>query len=86
MNKGLVKLSFNYTCFTTRNKNETKAKLNYFKGDYAAIRQCLDNIEYSKRANIVQVCKILLKTDKVDKEKLFQMAEYTTTRGHSLKL
>ena len=45
------------------------------------------NLEYRrKRADMVQVYKILHNIDKVDKDKLFQMATYSTTRGHSLKL
>ena len=35
---------------------------------------------------MVQVFKIMHDIDKVDKGKLFQMSEYNTTRGHSLKL
>ena len=37
---------FNYTCFTSTNPNEAYTKQNYFKGDYVAIRQCLEEIEW----------------------------------------
>ena len=47
----------------------------------------LSTLEYRhERADVIQVCKILHDIDKVDKNKLFSMSEYTATRGHSLKL
>ena len=44
-------LSFNYTCFTSTKPNEANKKRNYFKADYAAIRQCLDEIEWDTVLN-----------------------------------
>ena len=47
----------------------------------------LPSLEYQrKRADMVQVYKILHNIDKIDKDRLFQMATYSTTRGHSLKV
>ena len=47
----------------------------------------LPNLEYHReRANMIQVYKILNDIDKADREKLIQMAPYTSTRGHPLKL
>ena len=47
----------------------------------------LPTLEYRReRANIIQVYKILLDIDKAHRENLFQMAAYTSTRGHPLKL
>ena len=47
----------------------------------------LPSLEYRReRADMVQVYKVLHNIDKVDKDKLFQMATYSATRGHSLKL
>ena len=47
----------------------------------------LPTLEYRReRADMIQVYKILHDIDKADREKLFQMAAYTSTRGHPLKL
>ena len=47
----------------------------------------LPTLEYRReRADMIQVYKILHDIDKADSEKLFQMAAYTSTRGHPLKL
>ena len=47
----------------------------------------LPSLEYRReRADMAQVYKIMHTIDKVDKEKLFQMSECNTTRGHSMKL
>ena len=47
----------------------------------------LPSLEYRwERADVIQVYKILHDTDKVDKNKLFTLSEFTSTRGHSLKL
>ena len=47
----------------------------------------LPSLEYRReRADVIQVYKILHNIDKVDKNKLFTLSEYTSTRGHSLKL
>ena len=47
----------------------------------------LPTLEYRReRANMIQVYKILHDIDKADMEKLFQMAPYTPTRGHPLKI
>ncbi|MEW8547072.1 MAG: reverse transcriptase family protein [Candidatus Thiodiazotropha sp.] len=47
----------------------------------------LPSLEYRReRADVIQVYKILHEIDKIDKEKLFTVARYTSTRGHSLKL
>ena len=47
----------------------------------------LPSLEHRReQADIVQVYKILHNIDKVDTDKLFQMATYSITRGHSLKL
>ena len=47
----------------------------------------LPTLEYRReRADMIQVYKILHDIDKADMEKLFQMAAYTSTRGHPLKL
>ena len=44
-------------------------------------------LEYRhERADVVEVYKILNNTDLVNKEKLFQMATYQSTRGHPFKL
>ena len=51
--------------------------------------RCLGHptLEYRReRADVVEVYKILNNTDLVNKEKLFQMATYRSTRGHPLKL
>ena len=46
----------------------------------------LPTLEYRReRADMIQVYKILHGIDIANREKLFQMAPYTTTRGHSLK-
>ena len=46
----------------------------------------LPALEYRReRADVIQVYKVLHDIDKVDK-KLFTLSEYTSTRGHSLKL
>ena len=39
-----------------------------------------------KRADIVEVYKIMHNIDKIDKDKLFAFPAYTVTRGHKLKL
>ena len=42
----------------------------------------LPTLEYCReRADIIQVYKILHDIDKADREEIFQMAPYTTTRG-----
>ena len=47
----------------------------------------LPSLEYRlERADVIQVSKTLHDIDKVDKNKLFTLSEYTSTRGHSLKL
>ena len=47
----------------------------------------LPSLEYRREQfDMVQVYKILHNIDEVDKNKLFQRANYPTTRGHSLKL
>ena len=47
----------------------------------------LPTLEYCReRADVTQVYKILHGMDKMDKNKLFTMSDYPTTRGHSLKL
>ena len=47
----------------------------------------LPSLEYRRgRANVIHVYKILHDIDKVDKNKLFTLSEYTSTGGHSLKL
>ena len=47
----------------------------------------LPSLEYRReRADVIQVYKILHDMDKVDKNKLFTLSEYTSIRGHSLKL
>ena len=47
----------------------------------------LPTLEYRrKRADMVDVYKILNSTDLVSKDKLFKMATYQATRGHPLKL
>ena len=47
----------------------------------------LPSLEYRReRTNVFQVYKILHDIDKVDENKLFTLSEYTSTRGHSLKL
>ena len=47
----------------------------------------LPTLEYRRgRADVVEVYKILNKIDLVNKEKLFQMAAYRSTRGHPFKL
>ena len=47
----------------------------------------LHSLEYrQERADVIQVYKILLDIDEVDKNKLFTLSEYTATRGHSFKL
>ena len=47
----------------------------------------LPTLEYGReRADMIQVYKILHDINKADKEKLFQMTPYTSTRGHPLKL
>ena len=47
----------------------------------------LPTLEYRReRADVVEVCKILNNIDLVNKEKLFQMAAYRSTRGHLFKL
>ena len=47
----------------------------------------LPSLEYRrKRADMVQVYKILHNIEKENKEKLFQMISYLSTRGHSLKV
>ena len=47
----------------------------------------LPTLEYRReRADMIQVYKILHDIDKADRERLFQMAAYTSTRGHPLKL
>ena len=50
-------LSFNHTCFTSTNPNEANIKRNYFKGDYAAIRQCLEEIEWDTVLNGLDLSK-----------------------------
>ena len=37
-------------------------------------------------ADVIQVYKILHDIDNIDRNKLFTLSEYTSTRGHSLKL
>lgn len=39
-----------------------------------------------KRADMVQVYKIMINIDKVNKDKLFTMLQYTGTRGHPFKI
>ena len=47
----------------------------------------LPSLEYRhEKADVIQVYKILLDIDEVDKNKLFTLSEYTATRGHSFKL
>ena len=47
----------------------------------------LPTLKYRReRADMVEVYKILNNTDLVNKDKLFKMATYQATRGHSLKL
>ena len=47
----------------------------------------LPTLEYRcESTDVIQVYKILLDIDKVDKSKLFSMSEYTANHGHSLKL
>ena len=47
----------------------------------------LPTLEYRReRADVTQVYKILHNIDKVDKNKLFTLSEYTATSGHSFKL
>ena len=47
----------------------------------------LPTLEYRKeRADMVQVHKILYNIDIVNKEKVFKLVLYTSTRGHPLKL
>ena len=44
-------------------------------------------LEYRReRADVAEVYKILSNTDLVNKEKMFQMATYRSTRGHPFKL
>ena len=46
----------------------------------------LPSLEYrQERADVIQEYKIIHSIDKVDKNKLFTLSEYTATRGHSLK-
>ena len=51
LGKSALTLSFNYTCFTLTNPNEANTKRNYFKGDFAAIRQCLEVMEWETVSN-----------------------------------
>ena len=45
------------------------------------------SLEYRReRTDVIQVYKILHDIDKVDKNKLFTLSEYTSTCGHLLKL
>ena len=47
----------------------------------------LPSLEYRReRADVVEVFKILNNIDLANKDKLFEMATYRTTRGHPLKL
>ncbi len=47
----------------------------------------LPTLEYRRlRNDMIQVYKIMHGVDNVDKDKLFSMSTYQTTRGHSLKL
>ena len=47
----------------------------------------LPTLEYRReRADMIQTYKILHGIDNVDKDKLFTMAQYHATRGHSFKL
>ena len=47
----------------------------------------LPTLEYRReRAEVVEVHKLLNNTDLVNKEKLFQVATYQSTRGHPFKL
>ena len=47
----------------------------------------LPTLEYRReRADVIQVYKILQDIDKIDKNKLFTLSDYTSARGHSLKL
>ena len=63
--------------------------------------KCIKHLSYSERlkalglpilkyprehADIIQVYEILHDIDKADREEIFQMSPYTTTRGHPLKL
>ena len=45
----------------------------------------LPSLEY-RRADLIQVYKIMHGIDKIDKDKLFTLSRYRATRGHSLKL
>ena len=47
----------------------------------------LHSLEYRQaRADVIQVYKILLDINEVDKNKLFTLSQYTATRGNSFKL
>ena len=47
----------------------------------------LPSLEYRRiRSDTIQVYKIMHGIDRVDKDKLFTVNRYSSTRGHSLKL